>query len=286
MEKRNLGNTGEKLSIVGFGGIVVTGESAKDSSRFVSQAIDRGINYFDVAPEYGNAQEMMGPALKPYRKNVFLACKTLERGAKEAEKELHDSLKKLKTDHFDLYQFHSVITVDEVNRITGPGGALEVFVKAREKGLIKYLGLTSHSEEAAIALMQAYDFTSVMFPFNWVLWFKHNFGPSVLNKAGQKGMAVLAIKALAKRALEKGEINKWGKCWYAPEDNYEEASLGLRFTLSLKGVTTVISPSHAELLWLACDIADNFTPITEVELSMLKEKSKDIDTITQGLKEN
>ena len=286
MEMRNLGNTKEKLSVIGFGGIIVTGESAKDASRFVSQAVDRGINYFDVAPEYGNAQEMLGPALKPFRKNVFLACKTLERGAKEAEKELHDSLKKLKTDHFDLYQFHSVITIDEVNRITGPGGALETFVNAREKGLVRYLGFTAHSEEAAIALMQAYDFTSVMFPLNWVLWFKHDFGPSVLKAGVQKGMAVLALKALARRALKKGETKRWNKCWYVPEDNYREASLALRFTLSLEGVTAAVSPSHAELLWLACDIADNFTPITDEELSILNEKSKGVDTITQGLMEN
>ena len=286
MEMRNLGNTKEKLSVIGFGGIVVMNEPVKDASRFVSQAINRGINYFDVAPQYGNAQEMMGPALKPYRKNVFLACKTLKRSAKEAEEELHDSLKKLKTDHFDLYQFHSVITVDEVNRIIGPGGALEAFVKAKEKGLVRYLGLTAHSEEAALALMQAYDFTSVMFPFNWALWFKHDFGPAVLNKAGQRGMGVLALKSLAKRALEKGEINRWGKCWYVPEDNFEEASLGLRFTLSLNGVTAAVSPSHAELLWLACDIADNFKPVTEEELSILKEKSIDMDTIIQGLKQN
>jgi predicted aldo/keto reductase-like oxidoreductase len=286
MEMRNLGNTEEKLSVIGFGGIVVMDESEKDAKRFVSQAIDRGINYFDVAPEYGNAQEMLGPALKPFRKKVFLACKTLQRSAKEAQKELQDSLKKLKTDHFDLYQFHSVTTVDEINRILAPGGALEAFVKAREKGLVRYLGLSAHSEEAALALMQAYDFTSVMFPFNWVLWFKHDFGPSVLNKAGQKGMGVLALKALTKRALEKDEVKKWVKCWYVPEDSYEEASLGLRFTLSLKGVTAAVSPSHAELLWLACDIADNFKPVTEDELSTLKEKSKGINTITQGLREN
>jgi predicted aldo/keto reductase-like oxidoreductase len=168
----------------------------------------------------------------------------------------------------------------------GPGGALEAFVRAREKGIVRYLGFTAHSEEAAIALMRAHAFTSVMFPFNWALWFKDDFGPSVLNIAGQKGMGVLAIKALAKRALEKGEINKWGKCWYVPEDNYEEADLGLRFTLSLEGVTAAVSPSHAELLWLACDIANNFTPITKEELSMLKEKSKHIDSIIHGFKQN
>ena len=75
MEKRTLGNTGENISIIGFGGIIVMNETKKNSASFVSKAIERGINYFDVAPGYGNAQEMLGPALKKYRKNIFLACK-------------------------------------------------------------------------------------------------------------------------------------------------------------------------------------------------------------------
>lgn len=117
MEKRILGKTDEKLSIVGFGGIIVMNESARDSARYVSEAIDRGINYFDVAPEYGNAQEILGPALKPYRKSVFLSCKTLMRSKREAKVELIDSLRKLETDYFDLYQLHAVNTLEEVDQI-------------------------------------------------------------------------------------------------------------------------------------------------------------------------
>ena len=285
MEKRKFGRTEEKLSVIGFGGIIVMQETAKDASRLVSMAIDRGINYFDVAPEYGNAQEILGQALKPYRKNIFLACKTLERTGKESKKELRDSLKKLKTDYFDLYQFHAVTTMEEVNQIISPGGALETFIEAKEKGLVKYLGFTAHSEEAALAMIDVYDFVSMLFPFNWVLWFKHNFGPKVLNKAREKGMGILALKALAKRALKKGEETRWEKCWYVPSDNYEEASPGLRFTLSLP-VTSAVSPSHAELLWLSCDIADNFKPVTADEISILKEKSRNIYTIFKALKNN
>ena len=284
MEKRILGSTNEKLSIIGFGGIVVMDESRWDASRYVSQAIDRGVNYFDVAPQYGNAQEMLGPALKPFRKDVFLACKTLQRSAKGAEKELHDSLKKLKTDYFDLYQFHAVVTSDEVKRIIGPGGALEVFVKAKEKGLIRYIGLTAHTEEAAIELMNAYDFTSVLFPFNWALWLRDGFGPGVLELAAKKGIGILALKSLCRRALEEGEQRPWKKCWYVPEDSFNDASLALRFTLSLKGITSAVSPGHAELLWLACDIADNLSPLTDEEISLLKEKSGKVNTIIQGLK--
>ena len=285
MEKRILGKTGEKLSIIGFGGIIVMNETTQDASRYVSQAIDRGINYFDVAPEYGNAQEMLGPALEPYRKGVFLACKTLERTKQGAKKELYDSLKKLRTEYFDLYQFHYVTTIDEVNQIIGPAGALECFIEAKEKGLVRYLGFTAHSEEAAIALMDLYDFSSILFPINWALWFKDNFGPAVLNKAKEKKIGILALKALAKRALGKNEKKKWSKCWYVPAESLEEAALGLRFTLSLP-VTSSVSPSHAELLWWSCDIADQLKTISKEELDILKNKLENIDTIIEGLKNN
>ena len=282
MEKRTLGSTGENLSIIGFGGIIVMNETKKDSASFVSKAIDRGINYFDVAPGYGNAQEMLGPALKKYRENIFLACKTTQRTGKEAKKELYDSLKKLKTDYFDLYQFHGVKTIDDVNKILGINGAMETFVEAKQKGFVKHLGFSAHSEEAALALIKGYDFATILFPFNWAMWLKDNFGPAILNKAKEKGLGILALKALARGSLEKDEIPKWKKCWYSPIDDFEEASLSLRFTLSFP-VTAVVSPSHAELLWMACDIADNFTPIRQEEIKILQEKSKSVKTITEQL---
>jgi len=283
LEKRLLGRTNERLSVIGFGGIVVMDETKKDSSEVVSKAIDRGINYFDVAPQYGNAQQMLGSALKPYRRDVFLACKTLERTKKGAKNELHDSLKKLKTDYFDLYQFHSVKTIDEVECIMGADGAMETFEKAKEEGLIRFIGFTAHTEEAALALMNKYDFSTILFPFNWVSWLKDNFGPKVLEKAKNSNVGILALKALAKRVLENNENPKWRKCWYAPVDDFEEASISLRFTLSLP-ITSAVSPSHSELLWWACDIANNLSPLSEDELKFLKEKSKNINTITEQLK--
>jgi len=283
MDRRVLGKTNEKLSIIGFGGMVVANESTKDSANFVSKAIDRGVNYFDVAPTYLNAQEKLGPALETYRSKVFLACKTAMRTKEKATKELYNSLKKLRTDHFDLYQLHGVITIDEVNQIIAPNGALEAFTEAKRKGLIKYIGFSAHTEESALALMELYDFDSILFPFNWVCWLKDNFGPKVLNKAQEKNIGILALKSLAKRIWDKDEEKKWPKCWYAPIDSYKEAYLALRFTLSMP-VTAAVSPSHAELLWWACDIADKFKPITKEETRRLKESAKKYNPITEQLK--
>jgi predicted aldo/keto reductase-like oxidoreductase len=282
MEKRILGKTDEKLSIVGFGGIIIINEEPEVASRYVSMAIDRGINYFDVAPLYGNAQELLGPALKPYRKNCFLACKTFKRTAAEAEEDLIESLKLLKTDYFDLYQLHSVFNLSDVKTITGPGGALETLIRAREKGLVRYIGFSAHSEEAALALIENFDFDTILFPFNWVCWIKDNFGPRVLKKAQDKNMGILAIKSMAKRKWEENEEKIWPKCWYCPVGDFKEANLALRFTLS-KPVTSAIAPGHLEFLWWACDIADKFEPLTKKEMNILQKKAKNLKPITAEL---
>ena len=160
MQTREYGYTGQQLSIVAFSGIVVKDETAENSSRYVSWAIDQGINYFDVAPGYGNAQNMLGPALEQYRNHIFLSCKTNKRDSPSAWAELEESLKLLHTDHFDLYQLHAMTTEEDLEVATGPGGALDVLVNAQEQGLVRHLGFSAHSAEVAIELMNRFDFDS------------------------------------------------------------------------------------------------------------------------------
>ena len=197
LERRALGRTGERLSIIGFGGIVVMDATTKDAADRVAHAIDRGVNYFDVAPSYGNAETMLGPALAPYRKNVFLACKTQERTRDGAMRELEASLGRLETDHVDLYQLHAVTTREDVERILGPGGALEAFVAARQAGKTRFLGFSAHSVTAALALIEGFPFDTILFPINFATWHAGNFGPQVLEAASKKQMGILALKAMA-----------------------------------------------------------------------------------------
>jgi aryl-alcohol dehydrogenase-like predicted oxidoreductase len=155
MERRPLGNTGAELSIIGFGGIVVMNVEPSEAADRVAEAVDRGVNYFDVAPSYGNAEERLGPALEPYRDRVFLACKTQKRTRDEAAQELRESLQRMRTDHFDLYQLHAMTTREDLETATGPGGALEAFVAAREQGLIRHIGFSAHNVDVALALWTA-----------------------------------------------------------------------------------------------------------------------------------
>ena len=266
MQTRTLGKTGESLSVIGFGAIVFVNEGPDFARETVARAIDSGVNYFDMGPRYGGgeAEERGGPALKPYRDKIFLAEKTGERKKDAAAAELRQSLKKMRTDHFDLYQFHAVSSMEDVQTIVGPGGALEAFVEARDAGLVRYLGFSAHNEEAALSLMDHYDFDTILFPVNYICWYQGNFGPAVLEKAQENEMGILALKALAQTPWPDGKRAKDSKCWYSPIGNYEEAKAAFRWTLS-KSVTACVCPGHASFLWWMIDAEKEITRLAPQE---------------------
>ncbi len=273
LERRPLGRTGERLSILGFGGIVVMNATAQEASSRVAEAVDHGVNYFDVAPSYGNAEEMLGPALEPYRKRVFLACKTTERSRGGSQRELENSLRTMRTDHFDLYQLHAVTTKDDVEKVFAPGGALETFVAAKQAGKVRFLGFSAHSVEAALALIGRYDFDTMLFPMNFGTWHAGNFGPQVLAAAQAKRMGILALKAMARGPWPKdAKRDQYPKCWYEPLSAPDDAMMGLRFTLS-HPVTAAIPPGDETLFKQALALATRFTPLSEAEARAIKEKA-------------
>jgi len=270
--KRSLGKTGEMLSVIGFGGIVVMNATPDEASERVKQAIDYGINYFDVAPSYGDAEVKLGPALEPFRKDVFLACKTGKRTKAESRKELEQSLKNLRTDHFDLYQLHAVTDLADVDTIFGPDGAMETFIEARKEGKVRFLGFSAHSVEAAMALMSKFDFDTILFPVNYATWTAGSFGPQVLAKAQEKKMGILALKAMARGPwVEGADKTKYPKCWYEPLTTKEDITMGLRFTLS-HPVTAALPPGDETLFSMALNVSDHLTPLSKAEVQVIKEK--------------
>ncbi len=273
IEKRALGRTGEMLSMIGFGGIIVMDSTPSDASAMVKLAIDAGINYFDVAPSYGNAEIMLGPALEPYRKNVLLACKTTERTKAGARKELEQSLKNLRTDHFDIYQHHAVTKMEDVDKLLGPDGAMETFVEARKEGKVRFIGFSAHSVQAAMAMMDRFDFDTILFPFNFATWFAGNFGPQVLARAQEKKMGILALKAMARGPWKEGaDKSKYPKCWYEPLSTPEDIRMGLRFTLS-HPVTAAVTPGESELFKIALSLRNDLKPLRKKEVIQIKNKA-------------
>jgi predicted aldo/keto reductase-like oxidoreductase len=281
---RRVYKDGIELSIIGLGGIVVCGMPQKDASRRVAEAIDRGVNYFDCAPTYsaGEAELKLGEALRPYRSKVFLAEKTTRRDAKGAREELERTLARFHTDHVDLYQFHGIASVADVEKILAPGGAAETFFAARKEGKTRFIGFSVHHAPAALRLMDALELDSVLFPVNVNAWENGGFGPQILKKAKAKGVARLALKALAMGkwpAGMKAADRTSPKCWYQPIDDRETARQALRFTLS-HDVTAAIPPGDERVFDLALDLASAPLPkLSGAELAGLKRQVSALEPV-------
>lgn len=280
--QREYGRTDVKLSVIGFGGIVVAGAAQDEANRLVSEAYERGVNYYDVAPSYGDAEERLGPALEPYRKKVFLACKTGQRNREGAESEFSRSLEHLRTDYFDLYQLHGLIDVDkDVNAVFEKGGVMDMLIEKQKAGQIRYLGFSAHAIDAAEAALDRFSFDSVLFPVNFACYGKNNWGPQIMKKAVEKGVARLALKGMARqkwRSNERREELGCTKCWYEPMSEREQASRALRWTLS-QPVTAALPPGEAFLFRLAMDIASGPLELPAEEEKALMAYAQELDPI-------
>lgn len=259
---------GVEISIIGFAGLMLRKPlmDQDNANRVVAKAYERGCNYFDVAPAYGDAQEKLGPALEPYRKNCFLSCKTKARDAAGCKKDLDNSLKLLRTDHFELYQMHVIKDPQkDVDAAFMKGGAMETILQARKAGVIRYVGVTAHTTEAALAAMNRFDFDSIMFPLNYASIYKGNFGSEILELAKKKNCACIGIKSLCRQEWPAGaNRGKWRHLWYEPLSDPTEADLGLRWALS-QDIVTTIPPGDETVQFLAFDIAARYKPITPEE---------------------
>ncbi len=270
--RRPYGKKGDRISIVGLGGIVLARLPQKEADAIARDAFERGINYFDVAPTYWDAEERMGPAIKPFRDKLFLACKTTRRDAKGAQEELENSLRKLQTDHFDLYQLHALSNMSELEQCFAPGGAMETFLEARDQGKVRYIGFSAHSEEVALEAIKRFPFDSALFPLNFVTLFKGNFGWELLKEAPKRGVTLLALKAMARTHWQEG-AKRLDKCWYEPVTDPKLAELAWRFTLSLP-VASAIPPGDENIFRMAITFAERYRKVTSREEQQLRAEAE------------
>jgi len=168
-------------------------------------------------------------------------------------------------------------TQEDLETATGPGGALEAFVEAREAGLIRHLGFSAHSVEVAVALLDRFPFASVLFPLNWMEYVNAGFGPQVVEKARAMGVGRLALKAMARQKWPEGaDRTAWPRCWYEPCTDPIEASLALRFTLS-QPITAAVPPGDVRLFRQALEVAEQLTPVTETEEAELRRRAAGLE---------
>ena len=282
VRKRELGKTGFKVFPVGYGGIVSMRDGQEASDRYVSWAIDHGINYFDVAPSYGDAEEKLGNSLKSYRKNVYLTCKTVNRLRNEAEPEFEKSFEMLHTDYFDVYQIHALNTQNDIDQAFGPGGVLEMMVKAKQEGRVRKLGLTAHSEEFALKAMAMYDFDTVMFPINWMLNMKSEMGTALCRDAKKRGMGLIAMKSLIhRRWLDQSEPERvdYPKAWCKPI-NAANPALGIaaiKYALQM-GPDIILPPGDFKSFSFVVDHIDEIVnrPINNDETVLLENEFEQV----------
>jgi hypothetical protein len=280
--KRKFGNTGFEITPVVYGGIVSMEDGQSASDKYVSWAIDRGINYFDVAPSYGDAQEKLGNSLMPYRKNIHLACKTGCRMKVDAQKEFEESFRLLHTDYFDIYQMHALTREEEVDQAFGAGGVMEMMVKAKEQGLVRKLGITCHSQAVALKAISLYDFDSVLFPLNWHMNIGHDMGTQLCKTAKEKVMGILGMKEMIERRWmnpDERKSSQFPKSWCKPIDieNKELRLAAMKYTLSL-GADTLIPPGDFVNFSFVVENIEKCLehPLTESDVTLLKESYKKV----------
>lgn len=272
MEQRRLGRTEHRSTVVILGAVAFGRVPQAEADRSIELAMQHGVNHIDVAPTYGEAELRLGPWLARHRDDFFLACKTTKRSRQEAWEELHRSLDRLRVSTLDLYQLHAVKTMDELDAALAPGGAIEALVEAREAGLVRFLGITGHGLTAPAthaAALRRFDFDTVMFPLNYVLWsdpaYRHS-AENLLALAHSKDVGVQIIKSIGRSGW--GDGPRTHRTWYAPFMEQADIDRALWFVLS-QPVTAAPSVGDVHLLPKVLDAAERFRPLDPQEQEAL-----------------
>ncbi len=220
IEKKQFGRTGHMSSRVIFGAAALGQVSQKEADETYEVLKRYSVNHIDTAHSYGDAELRIGPWMKRDRDSFFLATKTDKRTRKEALEELHQSLEKLQTDHIDLWQFHLLVDEQQWEIAMGEGGVLEAAIEAKERGLIKHIGVTGHglgAPRAHYRSLMKYDFDSVLFPYNYTMMQNTQYSADVnqlMELCKQRNVAVQTIKSLARGPV--GEAVNPFATWYDP----------------------------------------------------------------------
>lgn len=199
----DFGATGCSVSILGFGGIPIVRLSDGEADRTLKRAYDLGITFFDTANGYRDSEAKMGRALSSLRDKVFIATKTRERSAEGAAGHIDLSLRQLRTDYIDLYQFHQVVQQAEWEAILAPGGAMEAVLSAREAGKIRFVGITTHNLEMSMKFVRTGFFSSIQYPFNFI---EDEAAKEMYCLAKERSMGILAMKPFAGGAITDASL--------------------------------------------------------------------------------
>jgi aryl-alcohol dehydrogenase-like predicted oxidoreductase len=264
LPRRALGRTGYEATLFSLGGegVLRTHGRREEAIRVIHRALDQGVNYCDTAPAYDESLDYYGAALGERRREIFLASKTHDRTRDGSLRLLDASLRRLRTDHIDLWQLHDLRTMQDIERIFIRGGAIEALKRARAEGRVRFLGITGHHDPAVlIEAMRRFDFDTLLVALNAADIHRLSFITSVLPEAARRGMGVIGMKVFAQGALlGRGKLTA------------EEA---MPYVLSLPGVNHVIigckTPAEVDE---NARIARTFVPLDIQRRRLLEERTR------------
>ena len=247
MEYKVLGKTGLKISQLGFGGIPIQKVDAKATRKLIEVMVEKGINYIDTARGYTVSESYLGEALEEVRDQFVLATKSMSRSKEAMEKDIDISLGNLRTDYIDLYQVHNP-SMQQLEEVVAPGGALEALMEAREAGKIGHIGLTAHSLEVFEKALELPWVETIMFPYNIV----ERQAEDLIHKCAEKNIGFIVMKPLAGGAIE-------------------DAELALRFIYANPDISVVI-PGMFDVKEIEQNLAscENTEPLSETEKNSIR----------------
>lgn len=241
IKKHSFGRTGHDSSVVLFGGAALWSADQETANRVLDLLLEFGVNHIDTAASYGDAELRIGPWMARHRVDFFLATKTGKRSYSEARDEFRRSLDLLRTDHVDLLQIHALTHPDDWDQVFSEDGALRAVVEARDEGLTRFIGVTGHGWNIAAMhrrSLAAFDFDSVLMPWNWVCAnnpdYRRDF-EAVLGICRERNLAVQAIKAIARGPWAAG-ATKTRNTWYQPLEAEEDIRLAVHWLLAQPGL--------------------------------------------------
>jgi aryl-alcohol dehydrogenase-like predicted oxidoreductase len=264
METKHFGNTGHNSTRVLFGAAALGGVTQAEADQTLEVLLKYGVNHIDTAASYGEAELRIGPWMKEHRGKFFLATKTGERSYDKAKAEIHRSLERMQTDHVDLLQLHAVTQDSELEAVLGPGGALEAAIEARDQGLVRFIGITSHTLYAPTIHMKAlerFDFTSVLLPLNFPLFQNEQYAADfrrLMEVCEEKKVAVQTIKSICRRPWQEGG-ERFAACWYEPLMDQQAVDQAVNWVLGFPGQPFLNSVGDIHVLPKVLDAASRFS---------------------------
>jgi len=262
IERRAFGRTGHLSTVTLFGGAALAQASQSDADRTLDLLLQHGVNHIDTAAGYGDSELRIGPWMARHRKDFFLATKTRSRGAREAREDIHRSLERLRVDHVDLIQLHSLGHPDDWDQAMGPGGALEAAVEAKSQGLVRFIGVTGHGWTIAAMHLRSlarFDFDSVLLPYNFSMAGNERYRRSfeeVLRLCRERRVAVQIIKSIARGPWAISD--RTHTTWYQPLEAQADIDRALHFIIGLLPDVFINTAGDLSILPRVLDAASRF----------------------------